>query len=246
MKTQPTKDTTVKLSIFAIAILLTSALGQSATALETTATSRDVKEVNPEINITSQNAIITAAISKVNKDVLAILRCNNKNMFFKPQDSTADSDGCVGASISTTTKSETVNLANVNFDSYPGYKKSSKGYSGTSDRVIDLSGIAAKGAQGISVKATKTSFTGNCQKGDVTMNIANVNANVASTQFQCHYDNSPNRSTYFTWSYNGATKHLTVQARMSQTNSLMTSAKLTGVTAAYTITKTVLKVGDGK
>lgn len=239
------KDTTMKLTTLATALIISCSAFNTATALETTATSRDVNSVDPEINVTAQNAAVVATISKVNRDVLAILKCNNKNMFFKPQDSTADSDGCVGASISTTTKSETVNLANVNFDSYPGYKKSSKGYSGTSDRVINLSGIAAKGAQGISVKATKTSFTGSCQKGDVTMNIANVNANVASTQFQCHYDNSPNRSTYFTWSYNGSTKQLTVQARMSQTNSLMTSAKLTGVTAAYTVTKVVLKVGDG-
>jgi hypothetical protein len=95
-------------ALFATALILTSTAFSAATALEMTATTRDVKEANPEINVTAQNAVLSAAITKVNKDVLAILRCNKKNMFYKPGDGTADADGCVGATISTITKSETV------------------------------------------------------------------------------------------------------------------------------------------
>lgn len=231
------------------ALILSCAAYQSATSLEMTATARDVKEANPEINITSQNAILSAAITKINKDVLAILECNKKNMFFKPKDATADSDGCVGASITTTTTNHTVNLPTVQFDSYPGYTKNSKGYKGSSVRYIDVSALVADGAQAISVRGSRTTTGSNAWGscgGSVTMNIANVKSNYSTTKFECHYDNSPNRRHEFHWSYDAATKRIAMTSLLSQTSMLRTSAQLTGVTATYSVTKTVLKVGDGK
>lgn len=231
------------------ALILSCAAYQSATSLEMTATSRDVKEANPEINITAQNAILTAAISKVNKDVLAILKCNTKNMFFKPQDSTADTDGCVGASISTTTTNKTVNLPTVTFDSYPGYKKSSKGYSGTATEYIDISSLVADGATAVSLTGTRggggSDEWGSCG-GSMIINIANVNTSYGTTTKDCHYDSSPNRHHYFNWSYNASTKKIAVMSKLSQTSKLRTKAQITGIKGSYTITKTVLKVGDGK
>lgn len=228
--------------------LIMSCTTLTATALEMTATTKDVNRLNPEISVAAQNAAVIAAISKVNKDVLAILRCNNKNMFYKPKDSTADSDGCVGASISTTTKTQTVTLPNVLFDSYPGMKNTGKGYSGTSTRIIDLSGMVADGATAISVKGARTSFASSKCNGAVTMNVANVNSSIGTQTYNCHYDNSPNRSHNFKWSYNASTKHLTVYSQSSQIKKKATAeaAKLTGITASYTVTKTVLKIGDGK
>lgn len=231
------------------ALILSCTAFSAATALEMTATARDVREADPHINVTSQNAVLSAAISKVNKDVLAILRCNKKNMFFKPADSTADTDGCVGASISTTTKTETVTLPNVLFNSYPDMKKiGDKGYSGTSTRVIDLSGMVSQGATSIGVIGTRTSFASSKCIGAVAMNIANVNTSISTQTLLCHYDNEPNRSHDFRWSYNGSTKELTVVSKSGQIKKKATAegAKLTGITATYTITKTVLKVGDGK
>lgn len=232
--------------LFAATLALTCTAFSAATALEMTATTRDVKEANLEITVTAQNALISAAITKVNKDVLAILRCNKKNMFYKPGDSTADTDGCVGATISTITKAETVNLPNVLFDSYPGGSTNSKGFIGTSSRIIDLSGMVAQGATSIGVNATRTSFA-SCNNA-VAMNVANVNTSIGTQTLTCHYDNSPNRRHDFLWSYNASTKQLSVSAVSSQVKQKATAenAKLTGITAAYTVTKTMLKVGDGK
>jgi hypothetical protein len=242
------KDTTMKFATFATALIL-SCTTLSASALEMTATAKDVNTVDPEINVTAQNAAVVATISKVNKDVLAILKCNNKNMFFKPHDSTADADGCVGASISTTTTTQTVALPDVAFNSYPGYTKSSKGYKGYSYRYVDLSALVADGAQAVSVKGTRgpsgSNGWGSCG-GSVTMNIANVNTTYGTTSKDCHYDNSPNRHHYFNWSYNGTTKQIEVVSRLSQTSNLRTGSKITDITATYTVTKVVLKVGDGK
>lgn len=232
----------------ATALILSCATYQSATSLEMTATSRDVKEANPEINITAQNAILTAAISKVNKDLIAVLNCNKQNKFYKPADPTADGNGCVGVSIATTTTNHTVNLPTVNFDSYPGASKSKKGWSGTHTEYIDLSPLVAAGATAIAVKGTLSGFTGNCAgvKGTKNLNVANVKSNVGETENRCHYDNSPNRSSYFYWSYNASTKQIRVRAKMSQTNNKMTSARISGLIASYSLTKTVLKIGDGK
>lgn len=239
----------MKFIAFTTALILSCAAYQSATSLEMTATSRDVKEANPEITITAQNAVLTAAISKVNKDVLAILECNKKNMFFKPKDSTADSNGCVGASITTTTTTKTVNLPTVTFDSYPGYKKSSKGYSGTSTEYIDISSLVADGATAVSLTGTRggggSDEWGSCG-GSMIINIANVNTSYGTTTKDCHYDSSPNRHHYFNWSYNASTKKIAVMSKLSQTSKLRTKAQITGIKGSYTITKTVLKVGDGK
>lgn len=238
----------MKFIVLGTALILSCATFQTASSLETTATARDVKEANPEISVTAQNAIVTAAISKVNKDVLAILRCNNKNMFYKPKDGTADADGCVGATMSTTTTTKSKALGNVLFSSYPGYSKNSKGYIGSSTQTVDLSSLVTDGATSISVQGTLGGFTGGCTgvAGAKVWNIANVKTSVPFTEYQCKYDNSPNRSTFFGWSYNASNNLLTVRAKMSQTNSLMTGAKITGITGTYTVTKTVLKVGDGK
>lgn len=230
---------------FAAALILSCAVCQSASPLEMTATAKDVQTVSQEIRMGAENAALIAAITKVNKDMLAILKCNKKNMFYKPDDSTADADGCVGATVTTTTTDHSVDLANVDFDSYPGYSKSSKGHTGTSTRHISLAGMVGQGAKAISVTATRTGFSGNCQQGGVTMNIADVTKNVATTEFRCHYDSSPNRNTYFRWSYDASTKTLAVQAAMSQVKALMTGAKLVDVRANYQVTKVVLKVGNG-
>lgn len=234
--------------VIATAVILSCVAYQSATSLEMSANSRDVNTVDPNISVTAQNAAVVAAISKVNKDVLAILRCNNKNMFYKPQDSTADADGCVGATIATTTTNKSVNLPTVYFNKYPGASKSKKGWSGTHTEYIDLSGMIADGATAIGVQGVLSGFTGNCSgvKGTKAMNIANVKSNVGETENRCHYDNSPNRSSYFYWSYNASTKQIRVRAKMSQTNNKMTSARISGLTASYSLTKTVLKIGDGK
>lgn len=235
-------------SILIATALVMSCSAFSASALEATATGKEVREANPEINVTAQNAILSAAITKVNKDVLAILRCNKKNMFFKPDDGTADGDGCVGATISTSSVTKTVNLPTVTFDSYPGYTKSSKGYKGYSYRYIDLSSLVADGATAISITGTRggsgSSAWGSCG-GSMIINIANVNTNYATTTKDCHYDNSPNRHHYFNWSYNASTKKVEVVSRLSQTSMLRTQAQITGIKGAYTVTKTVLKVGDG-
>ncbi len=234
-------------NILATALILSCTVFSASSALETTATAKDVKEANPEINITTSNAVVTAAITKVNRDLMAVLKCNNKNMFYKPKDSTADSDGCVGASISTTTKTETVNLANVLFDSYPGGKSNGKGFIGTSSREIDLSGMVSQGATAVGVKATRSFASSKCN-GSVSMNIANVKTSIGTQNVPCHYDNSPNRSHDFQWSYSASTKKITVTSKSSQIKQKSTAekAKLTGVQASYTITKVVLKVGDGK
>jgi len=235
-------------------LILTTALvlacsAMPAVALEMTATARDVREANPEINLTTQNAVLSAAITKVNKDVLAILRCNKKNMFFKPDDGTADADGCVGATMSTSTVTKTVNLPTVTFDSYPGVKKGSKGYSGYSYRYIDISALVADGATAVGITGTRgpsgSDGWGSCG-GSVTINIANVNTSYASTSKDCHYDNSPNRHHYFNWSYDASTKKVEIVSRLSQTSSLRTKAQINSLKASYTVTKTVLKVGDGK
>jgi hypothetical protein len=235
--------------LFAATLVLTCTAFSAATALEMTATTRDVKEANPEITVTAQNALISAAITKVNKDVLAILRCNKKNMFYKLGDSTADTDGCVGATISTSSVTKTVNLPTVTFDSYPGYSKNSKGFIGSSYRYIDLSALVADGATAISITGTRggggSDAWGSCG-GSMIINIANVNTSYATTTKDCHYDSSPNRHHYFDWSYNAATKKVEVVSRLSQTSMLRTKAQITGMAAAYTVTKTVLKVGDGK
>lgn len=233
--------------VFVAALCLFTTAIQSASALETTANVRDIKPIESELRINAETAILEAAITKVNKDVLAIMRCNKANKFYKPDDTTADGNGCVGATVATTTTNHTDSLSNVLFNSYANQSKSSKGYSGTSTRTIDLSGIVANGAKSISVKGTLGGFTGGCSgvSGATTMNIANVNSSVGTSEFRCHYDSSPNRSSYFLWSYNGSNRVLTVTARMSQTNSAMTNAKITGVTAAYSLTKTVIKIGDG-
>lgn len=243
MKVKP-----MKIALLTTAIILSCSLMQSATALERTSNVRNVDAVSPEITINAQNAVVTQAISKVNRDILAILHCNNKNMFYKPQDSTADAKGCVGASIQTTTSNHTEKLGAVYFDSYPGATVTSKGVSGRSTRTINLSSIVAKGATAISVQGTLGSFTGGCSgvSGSKTFNIANVNSNVDFDEKQCHYDGSPNRSSFFGWSYNGSKKELTFRARTSQVKGGMTNAKITGITAKYGVTKTVLKVGDGK
>lgn len=230
---------------FAAALILSCAVCQSASSLEMTATAKDVQTVSQEIRMGAENAALIAAITKVNKDMLAILKCNKKNMFYKPDDSTADADGCVGATVTTTTTDHSVDLANVDFDSYTITSHSSKGYSGTSTRVINLSGLAAQGANAIAVTATRSGFAGNCQQGGVTMNIANLNTSYPTTEFNCHYDNSPNRTSYFRWSYDGASKQLVVQAAMGQVKSQMTAAKLVDVRANYQVTKVVLKVGNG-
>lgn len=234
---------------FATALILGCAASQAATSLEMTATNRDVNAADPEISVTAQNAVVIAAISKVNRDVLAILKCNKKNKFYKPQDSTADADGCVGASISTTTTNKTVNLPTVTFDSYPGYKKSSKGYSGTSTEYIDISSLVADGATAVSITGTRgggSSYAWGSCGGSMIINIANVNTSYATTSKDCHYDSSPNRHHYFNWSYNASTKKIAVMSKLSQTSRLRTQAQITGIKGSYTITKTVLKVGDGK
>lgn len=239
------KASTMKSRILAAALLVGCSALTSAAALEITATSREVNSVDPNISVNAQNAALVAAITKVNKDLLAVMTCNKKSMFYKPADSIADADGCVGATMTTTTTTHTVDLPNINFDSYPDHSRTKKGYTGKSNRVIDLSDIASKGATSISVTATRSGFAGNCQKGPVTMNIANVNASYGTTEFKCHYDNSPNRTSYFRWSYNGGTKQLSLQAAMGQTH-LMTDAKLLNIKATYQVTKTVLKVGSGQ
>lgn len=231
--------------ILAVTLVIGCSALSSAAALEATANSRDISTVDPNISVNTKNAALVAAITKVNKDLLAVMTCNKKSMFYKPADSIADADGCVGATVSTTTTTHTVELPNVNFDSYPGHSRTEKGYTGRSNRVIDLSDIASKGATSISVTASRSGFAGNCQKGPVTMNIANVNASYGTTELKCHYDNSPNRTSYFRWSYNGATKQLSLQAAMGQTH-LMTDAKLLNIKATYHVTKTVLKVGSGQ
>lgn len=235
-------------SIFFAAVLLASTVAQSATSLETSANARDVKSISSEIRINAESAMLSAAITKVNKDLLAVLTCNKANKFYKPLDGTADSNGCVGATVTTTTSNHTETLSNVLFNSYPNQSKNNKGYIGTSTRTINLAPMVTKGAKAISVKGNLSGFTGGCSgvSGATTMNIANVNSSVATTQFQCHYDNEPNRLSYFMWSYNASSKVLTVSAKMSQTNSPMTNAKITGVTASYSLTKTVLKIGDGQ
>lgn len=221
---------------------------QTATSLEMTANTKDIDQINPEISVAAQNAAVIAAISKVNKELLAVLNCNKQNKFYKPADSTADGNGCVGVSIATTTTNHTVNLPTVKFDSYPGASKSKKGWSGTHTEYIDLSPLVAAGATAIAVKGTLSGFTGNCAgvKGTKNLNVANVKSNVGETENRCHYDNSPNRSSYFYWSYNASTKQIRVRAKMSQTNNKMTSARISGLTASYSLTKTVLKIGDGK
>ena len=239
------KAPTMKTRILAAALLLGCSALTSAAALEITATSREINSVDPNITVNAQNAALIAAITKVNKDLLAVMKCNDKNMFYKPKDALADSDGCVGVTVTVDTTSHTVDLANVNFDSYPGYSKSSKGHTGTSTRHISLAGMVGQGAKAISVTATRTGFSGNCQQGGVTMNIADVTKNVATTEFRCHYDSSPNRNTYFRWSYDASTKTLAVQAAMSQVKALMTGAKLVDVKAEYKVNKTVLKIGSG-
>lgn len=230
-------------------VLILGCSAFSATALEMTAAGREVNQVNPEISVAAQNAAVIAAISKVNKDVVAILKCYKKNMFFKPQDSTADTDGCVGASITTTTTNKTVNLPTVTFDSYPGYKKSSKGYSGTATEYIDISALVADGATAVSLTGTRggssTYEWGSCG-GSMIINIADVNTSYATTTKDCHYDSSPNRHHYFNWSYNASTKKVAVMSKLSQTSRLRTQAQITGIMARYSVTKTVLKIGDGK
>lgn len=236
-----------RLTIAIVALACFSA--QTALSMEMTATSREVNNVSPDIRINAESAMLTAAISRFNQDFTSLLRCNNRNMFYKPQDSVADADGCVGATITTTTTNQSVALPAVAFDSYPGHTKSSKGYSGTSTRTIDLSGMVANGALAISVVGTLSGFTGGCAgvTGAKALNIANVNTSVPETENRCHYDSSPNRSSYFYWSYNAANKTLTLRARMSQVKSApMTNAKLANVRADFTVTKTVLKIGSGK
>lgn len=230
------------------AIVLTMSFAQAATALETSANVRDVEPVSGEIRINAESAALSAAITKVNKDIVAVLKCNKLNKFYKPDDSTADGNGCVGVTVTTTTTNHTDNLSNLLFNSYPNQSKNSKGYIGTSTRTISLAGIVADGAKSISVKGTLGGFTGGCSNvsGASTMNIANVNTSIGTSEFRCHYDSSPNRSSYFLWSYNGSNKVLSVTAKMSQTSSPMTSARITGVTATYSLTKTVLKIGNGK
>lgn len=237
----------MKYALFAT-VLLATTFAQHATSLETSANARDVKTVSSEIRINAESAALTAAITKVNKDILAVLKCNKMNKFYKPLDTTADANGCVGAAITTTTTNHKVNLPNVAFNSYPDYSKNKKGFIGSSTRAIDLSDAVEAGAKSISVIGTLAGFTGSCSgvTGTKTLNIANVNTNVATTEATCHYDNSPNRSSFFAWSYSAASKQLTVRAKMAQTNNLMTSAKITGITATYQLTKTVLKIGDGK
>lgn len=242
------KAPAMKSILLTTALILSCSAFQTAASLEMTATSRDVQAASPEISVTAQNALVIAAISKVNKDLLAVLNCNKQNKFYKPADTTADANGCVGISLATTTTNHSVALPDVKFNSYPGYAKSSKGHSGTSTRTIDLSGLVAAGAKAISVKGTLSGFTGGCSgvSGGKTMNIADVNKNVSGSEVQCHYDKSPNRSSYFYWAYNGNTKVLTVRARMGQVKAIMTSAKISKLTATYSVTKTVLKIGDGK
>lgn len=235
----------MKSTVLVLALASCIAL-QGTHALEATALPKNVREASPEVNIAAQNSLISAAITKVNKDLLAILTCNKRNKFYKPADGTADTDGCVGATVSTTTATIMDALPKVEFDSYPGYVRTKKGFSGSSTRHISLAEIISKGATSVSVKATKSGFIGNCQRGDVVMNIANLKTNVTTTTFQCHYDNSPNRSTFFSWSYDASSKMLAVQARMAQTKTNMANAALTGMSATYEITKTVLRIGDGK
>lgn len=242
------KDLPMKLSVIAFVLMSGMAL-QSTAALEATAVAKDVKESSPDIAIGTERALLQGAITKVNQDLMAVLRCNNQNMFYKPKDSTADPDGCVGATITTSTLTKTVNLPVVEFDSYPGHTKGSKGFKGTSTRHINLSSLVADGATAISIKATRSSNSntawGSCG-GAVTLNIANVNSNYKTTTLECHYDSSPNRRHEFKWSYDSSGRSLAVQSLLSQTSKLRTDAKLTGITATYTVTKTVLKVGDGK
>lgn len=230
-----------------LVLVLTSCIVlQGIHALEATALPKNIGEASPEVTITTQNSLISAAITKVNKDLLAILTCNKSNKFFKPADRTADTDGCVGATVTTTTTTITDVLPKIEFDSYPGYVRTKKGFSGTSTRHISLAEIVSKGATSASVKATKRGFTGHCQQGNVVMNIANLKTNVPTTTFQCHYDNSPNRSTFFSWSYDASSKLLAVQSKMSQTLTMMSSASLENVTITYGITKTILKIGEGR
>ena len=75
------------------AIVLTMSFAQAATALETSANVRDVEPVSSEIRINAESAALSAAITKVNKDIVAVLKCNKLNKFYKPDDSTADGNG---------------------------------------------------------------------------------------------------------------------------------------------------------
>jgi hypothetical protein len=211
-------------------------------ALEVTAVGDHTAEItNAEIRLTASNNLIAAAISEVNKKVLAIEKCMNKDMLYKPADAVADADGCVGVTMSTETK--TVTLPNVRFDTYTDTSSNSKGWFGNSIRTIDLSSFVAEGAKAIEVRANKTQFAGGCD-GPVLMNVAKVDASYDQS-IDCHYDGNPNRHHYLEWSYNPASRSLTVVSRASQTKySLPTGAMLTGITGAYEVVKLVVGSGD--
>lgn len=232
-----------------LAILLGGMASMPLHAIERTATAREVHSVSPEIQINTQSALLSSAMSSFNKKMEALLRCNNRNMFFKPQDTTADADGCVGATIKTVSEDHNVTLPSVYFTSYPGMVTSSKGSSGTSTQYIDIRPLIANGAAAVSLLVDLNGFATNhrcnyATSGTKSINIANVNTAYGASQIHCHYDKSPNRSTTFTWSYGGSGL-ITVQATMGQVKPAM-SASLGNIRASYTATKYVLSVGDGK
>lgn len=230
------------------ALLAGSIICVPAHAIERTASSREINAVSPEIQINTQSAVLTSAMSHFNKKMEALLRCNNRNMFYKSQDSTADADGCVGATIRTVTENHSVSLPSVYFTSYPGMHTSSKGSSGTSTQYIDIRPLIANGATAIALQLDLNGFANNhrcgyATSGTKTFNIANVNTAFSAPQILCHYDKSPNRSSAFNLYYNGSGT-ITVQATMSQVKPAM-SASLGNIRASYSATKYVLKVGDG-
>ena len=230
------------------ALLAGSLICFPAHAIERTASAREINAVSPEIQINAQSALLTAALSTFNQKMEALLRCNSRNMFYKPQDGTADADGCVGATIRTVTENHSVSLPSVYFTSYPGMHTSSKGSSGTSTQYIDIRPLIANGATAIALQLDLNGFATNHRCGYATsgtkhFNIANVSTAYSAPSIHCHYDTSPNRSTTFNLSYNGSGT-ITVQATMSQVKPAM-SASLGNIRASYAATKYVLKVGDG-
>lgn len=233
---------------FVIALMMVAAT-QGVMALEATATSKNVQENTMlETRLQTREAILTSAINKINTEQTAILECMKINRFYKPADSTADAKGCVGVEVTTDTTMQTMNLADITFATYPGARRNKKGWIGEESHSISLAPYISEGAKAISVAGVLSGFTGNCSSvvGDIAMNVSDVKTSVPTVELRCHYDGSPNRSSFLYWSYNAGSKALTVRARMSQTNQKMTSARIGSVKVRYALAKTTLKVGDGR